>query len=98
MYAHLCKGYAPQSGTIEIMLPYAGIIRIRFMGMISASALRGTPAICHGRSDRSSLLFLYDVNLVNLWPVLSCKVQSPRLRIVCYTVQDVGIICMQFFR
>ena len=28
----------------EIMLPYAGIIRIRFMGMISASVSRGTPA------------------------------------------------------
>ena len=28
----------------EIMLPYAGIIRIRFMGMISASVNRGTPA------------------------------------------------------
>ena len=31
-------------GTFEIMLPYAGIIRIRFMGMISASVSRGTPA------------------------------------------------------
>ena len=30
--------------TFEIMLPYAGIIRIRFMGMISASVSRGTPA------------------------------------------------------
>ena len=29
----------------EIMLPYAGIIRIRFMGMISAPAIRDTPAI-----------------------------------------------------
>ena len=28
----------------EIMLPYAGIIRIRFMGMISATVTRGTPA------------------------------------------------------
>ena len=28
----------------EIMRPYAGIIRIRFMGMISASVSRGTPA------------------------------------------------------
>ena len=45
MYAHLCKGYVPQNGTFEIMLPYAGIIRIRFMGMISASVSRGTPAI-----------------------------------------------------
>ena len=44
MYAHLCKGHAPQNGTFEIMLPYAGIIRIRFMGMISASVSRGTPA------------------------------------------------------
>ena len=40
MYAHLCKGYAPQIGTFEIMLPYAGIIRIRFMGMISATVIR----------------------------------------------------------
>ena len=32
-------------GTFEIMLPYAGIIRIRFMGMISAPAIRDTPAI-----------------------------------------------------
>ena len=29
----------------EIMLPYAGIIRIRFMGMISAPVIRDTPAI-----------------------------------------------------
>ena len=28
----------------EIMLPYAGIIRIRFMGMISAPVNRDTPA------------------------------------------------------
>ena len=28
----------------EIMLPYAGIIRIRFMGMISAPVIRDTPA------------------------------------------------------
>jgi hypothetical protein len=51
-------------GTFEIMLPYAGIIRIRFMGMISASVLRGTPAICHDRLDRPPLLFLYYFNLV----------------------------------
>ena len=29
----------------EIMLPYAGIIRIRFMGMISARNSPDTPAI-----------------------------------------------------
>ena len=29
----------------EITLPYAGIIRIRFMGMISAPVSRDTPAI-----------------------------------------------------
>ena len=29
----------------EIMLPYAGIIRIRFMGMISARNCPDTPAI-----------------------------------------------------
>ena len=28
----------------EILRSYAGIIRIRFMGMISATANRGTPA------------------------------------------------------
>ena len=28
----------------EIMLPYAGIIRIRFMGMISARKIPDTPA------------------------------------------------------
>ena len=30
-------------GTFEIMLPYAGIIRIRFMGMISARTVSGHP-------------------------------------------------------
>ena len=47
MYAHLCKGltWRQQAHMYnEIMLPYAGIIRIRFMGMISASVARGTPA------------------------------------------------------
>ena len=34
-----------QSSVHEIMRPYAGIIRIRFMGMISAAVTRGTPAI-----------------------------------------------------
>jgi hypothetical protein len=29
------------------MRPYAGIIRIRFMGMISAMAVHGTPADCY---------------------------------------------------
>ena len=29
----------------EITRPYAGIIRIRFMGMISAPVIRDTPAI-----------------------------------------------------
>ncbi len=29
---------------IEITRPYAGIIRIRFMGMISAPVIRDTPA------------------------------------------------------
>ena len=43
MYAHLSKGYAPQIGTFEIMLPYAGIIRIRFMGMISATVIPVAP-------------------------------------------------------
>ena len=53
MYAHLCKGHAPQNGTFEIMLPYAGIIRIRFMGMISASVSRGTPANIFQMSSRA---------------------------------------------
>ena len=36
------RGYA--QSVHEIMLPYAGIIRIRFMGMISAPVARNTPA------------------------------------------------------
>ena len=43
MYAHLCKG-ARHYDVHEIMLPYAGIIRIRFMGMISARTVPDTPA------------------------------------------------------
>ena len=58
----------------EIMLPYAGIIRIRFMGMISASVSRGTPAVyfrflhkvemtfCH--LERSREIF-YSTNLTS---------------------------------
>ena len=34
------QGVRAGYGTFEIMLPYAGIIRIRFMGMISASVSR----------------------------------------------------------
>ena len=37
----------------EIMLPYAGIIRIRFMGMISASVSRGTPAVYFRSTQRA---------------------------------------------
>ena len=43
MYAHLCKGQTRNHTARmynEIMLPYAGIIRIRFMGMISATVTR----------------------------------------------------------
>ena len=36
------RGYA--QSVHEIMLPYAGIIRIRFMGMISARTVPDTPA------------------------------------------------------
>ena len=36
------RGYALSAH--EIMLPYAGIIRIRFMGMISARTCPDTPA------------------------------------------------------
>ena len=43
MYAHLCKGVRYNS-VHEILLPYAGIIRIRFMGMISARTIPDTPA------------------------------------------------------
>ena len=43
MYAHLCKGVRHYSAH-EILLPYAGIIRIRFMGMISARIVPDTPA------------------------------------------------------
>ena len=47
MYAHLCKGLTRcdmHTMYNEIMRSYAGIIRIRFMGMISATVTRGTPA------------------------------------------------------
>ena len=44
MYAHLCKGVRYNS-VHEILLPYAGIIRIRSMGMISARNDPDTPAI-----------------------------------------------------
>ena len=37
----------------ELMLPYAGIIRIRFMGMISASVSRGTPAVYFRSTQRA---------------------------------------------
>ena len=37
------RGYA-MIDVHEIMLPYAGIIRIRFMGMISARTVPDTPA------------------------------------------------------
>ena len=39
MLTHLCKGSVRES-TLEILRSYAGIIRIRFMGMISASVTR----------------------------------------------------------
>ena len=43
MYAHLCKGLSLCNEAQmynEILLSYAGIIRIRFLGMISASVTR----------------------------------------------------------
>ena len=43
MYEHLCKGLTWRIEAhmyYEILRPYAGIIRIRFMGMISASVTR----------------------------------------------------------
>ena len=43
MYAHLCKGLTLCNEArmyYEILRPYAGIIRIRFMGIISASVTR----------------------------------------------------------
>ena len=43
MYAHLCKGLTRcdmHTMYNEIMRSYAGIIRIRFMGMISATVTR----------------------------------------------------------
>ena len=50
MLKHLCKGLT-WNNTVhmnnEITLPYAGIIRIRFMGMISAPVNRDTPAYFH---------------------------------------------------
>ena len=55
-------------GTFEIMLPYAGIIRIRFMGMISASVLRGTPA------NIQYLLLLNQPDLIEFRPVLAGQI------------------------
>ena len=52
----------------EIMLPYAGIIRIRFMGMISASVLRGTPA------NIQYLLLLNQPDLIEFRPVLAGQI------------------------
>ena len=40
----------------EIMLPYAGIIRIRFMGMISARNTPDTPAIVISGANVQNLL------------------------------------------
>ena len=43
MYAHLCKGLSLCNEAQmynEILLSYAGIIRIRFLGMISATVSR----------------------------------------------------------
>ena len=43
MYAHLCKGLTSCNNAhmyYEILRPYAGIIRIRFMGIISATVAR----------------------------------------------------------
>lgn len=44
MFGTFMQGVCIQD-TLEIMLPYAGIIRIRFTGMISAPVVRSTPAI-----------------------------------------------------
>ncbi len=43
MLLHLCKGV--RTSVHEILRPYAGIIRIRSMGMISARIAPDTPAI-----------------------------------------------------
>ena len=43
----------------EIMLPYAGIIRIRFLGMISATVFRGTPA--NISTNIYLILFIYAI-------------------------------------
>ena len=56
------QGGTPES-VHEIMLPYAGIIRIRFMGMISARNAPDTPAII--------FLLFNQTDLVKLRPVLS---------------------------
>ena len=62
MYAHLCKGPSLCNNAHmynEIMLPYAGIIRIRFLGMISATVFRGTPA--NISTNIYLILFIYAI-------------------------------------
>ena len=69
------QGARASYGTFEIMLPYAGIIRIRFMGMISASVSRGTPAnIQLSSRAKSRDLFFNQFDLVKSWPVLAGKI------------------------
>ncbi len=78
MFIHICKGVHTRC-THEIMRPYAGITRIRFMGMISAVMVR----------HPCRLLFLNCSDLVKLRPVLSRKIDPAVLRIIGDTVQDV---------
>ena len=66
MYAHLCKGLSwnPTAHMYnEITLPYAGIIRIRFMGMISAPVTRDTPAYFPSR--HAGCLYFFSTNLTS---------------------------------
>ena len=77
--------------THEILRPYAGIIRIRSMGMISAPKHRDTPA----NNMLYSILFLYKSYLVKLRPVLAGKIYLLSLRIICDAVQDIRLIRAQ---
>ena len=60
MYAHLCKGLTSCNDAhmyYEILRSYAGIIRIRFMGIISATVTPGTPANKISMSEASADAF-----------------------------------------
>ena len=74
------------------MRPYAGIIRIRFMGMISAMASMAPLQIVMSscRTDRPSLLLFNYPDLIKLRPVLARKIDLVCLRFVCNSIQHIS--------